>query len=486
MEKKTYFAFVYNNLKRRIAKGQFLPGHKLPSAKSLCEEYHVGIYTITRVLEALKAEGMIETRPRQAPIVLNSAEVSEKSEINAILAERDSILQVYQTFALLMPILLTFSSQGLELEVMEHYDQAIKVARRGVTAGGWKVLASLDMDILKSSGNPLFCSLYSIFEMNCSLTFFAEQCDFFKENYTCKKITVPGQVIDILRRNDPYKKYCQLKAVYQELYQTVSETFKHLERNVAECPDQVDIPFDWNPFRKDYNYMRIVRDLILKIGRGEYPKGTFLPFEAQLAKQYGVSVYTVRKALDLLEVRGYTKTLNAKGTQVLLPDDSHISTALSNLVIRENALCYLYALQLMILLAHPVAECVVLRFSEEELNSLAEQFQEPNTLQFKTLFLAVREHLDLKPLRSIFVETSKITDWGFYFIYCSWDSVTLTHLKSLALEAYRRLCRKDVTGFGESWANCYRFILDSVRAYMIEKYNFKGGNTVKTPELITY
>lgn len=430
---------------------------------------------------------MIETRPRQASVVLKcSKEISENSAINAVLAERDSILQVYQVFALLMPILLTFASQGLELEAMEHYDLAMKAAQKKVTAGGWRILVSFDKDILKRSGNPLLCNLYSIFEMNGNLAFL-EQCDLFREKFLYgKKETIPGQIIDILRGNAPYKKYCQLKSVYQELYQTVSKTLRHLESSVARCPEQVDMTFDWNPFCKDYNYMQIVRDLILKIGKGVYPTGSFLPFEAQLAKQYGVSVYTVRKALDLLEMQGYTKTLNAKGTQVLWPVGSHVSSALPNRVFRQNALYYLYALQLMILLAHPIASCVVPQFNDEELDSLTERFQQPNTIPFKTLFHAVLEHLNLKPLRSIFVETSKITEWGFYFIYCSWSSPILTHLKTLTSETYRNLRKRDIAGFGKGWANCYRFILDSARAYMAEKYNFKEGRAVKTPKLITY
>ena len=59
---ETRFSYVYEDLKRRIVSGQFRPGSKLPSSRNLCEEYNVGIATITRALDALKTEGLIDIR----------------------------------------------------------------------------------------------------------------------------------------------------------------------------------------------------------------------------------------------------------------------------------------------------------------------------------------------------------------------------------------------------------------------------------------
>ena len=67
---ETRFSYVYEDLKKRIASGQFRPGSRLPSSRNLCEEYNVGIATITRVLDTLKAEKLIDIQIRQAPVVL--------------------------------------------------------------------------------------------------------------------------------------------------------------------------------------------------------------------------------------------------------------------------------------------------------------------------------------------------------------------------------------------------------------------------------
>ncbi|WP_219666636.1 GntR family transcriptional regulator, partial [Clostridioides difficile] len=82
------------------------------------------------------------------------------------------------------------------------------------------------------------------------------------------------------------------------------------------------------------------------------PRGTYLPYEKQLANQYGVSVSTIRKALAELEQRGLIKTLNGKGTVVIEPDDSQVKQLLSNSRRTEEALQYLHALQLLVLIIH--------------------------------------------------------------------------------------------------------------------------------------
>ena len=77
----------------------------------------------------------------------------------------------------------------------------------------------------------------------------------------------------------------------------------------------------------DYYYSKIVDELNLKIGLGEYAVGMYLPYEKQLARQYDVSISTVRKALSELEQRGFVKTLNGKGTVVIEPDDTKLSSS---------------------------------------------------------------------------------------------------------------------------------------------------------------
>lgn len=236
--------------------------------------------------------------------------------------------------------------------------------------------------------------------------------------------------------------------------------------------------FEWNPLRgKDYYYTRIVHDLTKKIGTGIYAAGSYLPYEAQLAKQYGVSAYTIRKALDLMERRGYTKTQNGKGTIVLTPDQLNTEQALQDLTTKQDALVYLHALQLMVLLAHPVAACTAPQFSEDDLEQLAAHLNKPG-IALTNLFQMILERLSLKPLQVIWTETSRITEWGFYFAFYSQGVGVIEQLNDITRRAYRSLRTGDNTEFAESLADSYRLILTSVQTYMVEKYKILKNVTI--------
>ncbi|NLN28126.1 MAG: GntR family transcriptional regulator, partial [Firmicutes bacterium] len=63
-------------------------------------------------------------------------------------------------------------------------------------------------------------------------------------------------------------------------------------------------------------YMRVRKDLLERLGRGEWATGDRLPTEAQLAAEYGVSRTTIRNALKALVSEGYVVQRQGAGTFV--------------------------------------------------------------------------------------------------------------------------------------------------------------------------
>ncbi len=123
---ETKFTFVYNEIKQCILEGQILHGSALPSSRMFCDQFHVSRYTINRVFDALREEGLVEIQPRLAPIVVSKKDTPNQSNtVFEILRHKESILQVYQTFSLILPSLLVFALQGCDVEIMPHYKQAI-------------------------------------------------------------------------------------------------------------------------------------------------------------------------------------------------------------------------------------------------------------------------------------------------------------------------------------------------------------------------
>lgn len=63
-------------------------------------------------------------------------------------------------------------------------------------------------------------------------------------------------------------------------------------------------------------YLRIHRDLSDRIASGQWPAGSPLPSQQQLAAEFGVSVMTLRQALQLLADDGLIQTRHGAGTYV--------------------------------------------------------------------------------------------------------------------------------------------------------------------------
>ncbi|MEV5747155.1 GntR family transcriptional regulator [Actinoallomurus sp. NPDC052308] len=64
-------------------------------------------------------------------------------------------------------------------------------------------------------------------------------------------------------------------------------------------------------------YRRIAAELIEAIEAGDYPAGSQLPGEAQLAEQFQASRNTIRSALGELDGRGLVEVVHGKGRIVL-------------------------------------------------------------------------------------------------------------------------------------------------------------------------
>ena len=157
---ETKFSFVYHEVKQRILTNQIPPGDYMPSSRILCHQFNVSRYTINRVFEALQKEGYIEIKPRIAPIVLpREAVIQQENEGIDILRSRDNILQLYQTFALILPSLLSFAAKHCNLEILYHYKKAIPYGnfRRRVASCIKSVKRNSDNWRKSLAGEPLFC-----------------------------------------------------------------------------------------------------------------------------------------------------------------------------------------------------------------------------------------------------------------------------------------------------------------------------------------
>jgi len=67
----------------------------------------------------------------------------------------------------------------------------------------------------------------------------------------------------------------------------------------------------------EFVYVQVADDLAARVTSGEFPLGSRLPNETELAESYGVARMTVRRALGVLRDRGIIRTLHGRGSVVV-------------------------------------------------------------------------------------------------------------------------------------------------------------------------
>lgn len=482
--KETRFSYVYHDLRGRIESGQLQPGKNLPSGRQLCKDYQVSIRTINDVLAALKREGFITVEPRKAPVVCRRGGIDSSSMVLSVLGKKEEILQIYHTMTLLLPPLLTFASQGCPLEDMPHYRQAMKVDQRKLAAGGWRPVSGLIKDVLGSGGNWLFSDVFSAFIRYNHTSFFAEEQEAFTGLSPEQDSPEITPLLQLLHTRDTGRIYLGYTSLYQHMEVKIADCIGHLEASFPGCPQQKEMAFSWNPWRgNDHFYTRIVRDLVDKIGTGFYPPDTYLPHEAQLAKEYRVSVFTIRKALAETARLGFTKTYNIKGTVALIPDDTIVFRSLQNQTSKRDTLTYLYALQFLSLAIRPAAMLAAVHLTPEDLSSLALAFDKPQTIPLEDIYQCLLAHIPLAPFCLLMEELGKLAQWGYYFAFYRNNSTNTNLLNQKTLEAFRSLRAGDIQDFADRLSECYGLILCAVRQFVTDKYHLYEAQDIRTPDL---
>ena len=111
----TLFSRVYQDLKGRIVTGQFPSGGDFPSIQRLRQEYQIGFRTANEVTVRLREEGYIASRNRKPPQVCWEGGMPAAL---AVLSHRGQLAELYDAFAIVMPLLSSFASQTCDMRLL--------------------------------------------------------------------------------------------------------------------------------------------------------------------------------------------------------------------------------------------------------------------------------------------------------------------------------------------------------------------------------
>lgn len=345
LSKNTLFEFLYQNLHDQITCGHLKPGDTLPSMPQLAAIYNVGIRTVKDVLARLKTEGLIQTTERKPARVIYRAEKNSASQSYAVglLRRQESLTEVYQTMGLILPSIFHFSAAHCDIKKLPSYQKLLKKNNCQDTAALDAAFSALLNELLRSSNNLLYNDLYNSLKTYSKVTLAAPKNMLFKYDPETFRLLLAA-----LQSND----YQLVNKRFNDMYLSFSVSVNKYIRKVYKKYQQAEIPepvydYNWSAEKgRDHYYTQIARDLIDKIAASIYEPGTLLPYEAVLARNYKVSISTIRKSLALLNEIGFAETINTKGTIVRLPPTFITANCMQNERYKKDTLIYLSALQL--------------------------------------------------------------------------------------------------------------------------------------------
>lgn len=462
--KQTRFDYLYQNLKEQICTGYLPFGTSLPSIHRLSETYNVGIRTVRDVLNKLKKEGFIQTEERKTAVVSYKHADQPSITFQNILGQKDSIIAVFKTMALLMPQIFALSAQVCNEENFQLGLQVYGHANKDSVKGRWQASSVFLHELLDASGNLLFRDMYGSLDIASRITYFLDHSDAFSclsENFQPKH---SNWVANALQNRNPEIIMANFRSMYSKVTCSI---IQHLDKlsHIYPTPPNIAPPlYRWTAERgKNHYYSQITRDLINQIGIGAYDDGSFLPSEAQLAEKYNVSVSTIRKALAQLNELGFAQTYNVKGTKVIRTDDQAALNGIKKDRYKKDTLVYLSGLQLMAIAVHPAAE---LAFDSLDIKNLQEQYRESAEIPLNHLITAIISHTPLQPLSTILQEVNKILIWGYYYSFYSKNSQSTNRLTLMSKKALKFLEQNNREGFSKQVSLCYCHILKVVRDFI--------------------
>lgn len=314
---------VYNAIVNDIYSGKLKKGDRAPSIQAIQSDYAVSCNTARTVLQMLHDNGFIDKAPRRPSVVTFDWSVAESHcQINQMIAERkEMILDACRARSLLFPSLIATSVVQSDVGDWEEFDTICEQVGASEGAQAVENAQKLIRRMLVKLKNPLASTLLDITDLSPIIPIMLYE----REKRQMQRL---GHCI-----YEQYAATCALirNRQYTHLKQQIYNMYKITGILLANIMDELYDP-TLGPTacaqpdlrRDEHLYITVAMEILEKVGTGFYKKGEFFPGESSLAQIYGVSLYTVKRALHYLNELGAAKTYNGKGTMNLLSNPIHM------------------------------------------------------------------------------------------------------------------------------------------------------------------
>lgn len=402
---------VYGVLLTQIQFGAYRRGDKLPTIEETGARLHVSVATARDAYLKLKEEGYITlSKNVGATVIINYSDRETEEFIQTFFALRKNAMLDLDSS--LQPLLGNARWIGLK-HASEHTLQGMEdLLRQEGTSAPWAMLEYLEQTY-GAFGNRLLMRLVWQSFMFLYAPFFS-----LGENLRCfdRFADYLPEVTALCRRQD----WPGLRAAADRSMDRLSAALgRFCTSRITSLPPEEEIAFPWSSYQKSrQRCYSFAMELLISISRGAYPAGSLLPSQTELAEQRGVSVSTVRRALELLRGIGAIKSARYVGTRVIPLDKTTENSDFSKPVLQRRLLDMVESIQIFALSCKEVSLLTLTRLDAGAIGELCGELKEQKLLRrgdVLSYFLLGRlaKHAPYQAIRTVYTELLRQFFWAY-------------------------------------------------------------------------
>ena len=400
---------IYEYLKNCIRFQYYNYGDVLPSVEALCSKFLASDQTVKTVLRRMSKEGYLLTQKgRRARVIYSQSDIQRDEYITRYLSERwtDFTELIKVTEVVFRPILL----EGFKRVDKDGYTTLSCFAKQGDLDS----LIQFYCFLIQKVNNPLIMNLFWEIALFLGLPFLVKNTS---GNYDAKAVAQSLQEFIYI---GTLKQWERLDAGLLAFWRkTTGSIIKSIEPYILPIPPEEQVSFIWRIYRKHPQicYSLVIR-IMHEIFQGCYEKNHFLPSYDKMAKQYGVSVNTIRRTVQLLTQIGVAQSINGKGTRIYSFGEQLHRPDFTVPAIQRNLALLNRSFELLMYSCESAVYVFMSDLSREERLGLAEQLKimiRSGRCGFTPwyLLLTFSKQAPTRCLREIFSKIYGLSLWGY-------------------------------------------------------------------------
>ena len=463
MQSSSMTDIIYDYFHSRILFGYFLPGDQLPSVSYTCRQFQVSALIVRTAFARLREEGMIQTTERKgSTVTYRPGKEQERQYRESFLSRKEGMEDICRHSDMIFDSIARLFMQMQNEDSIRQIRAQLK-KRKGYPA---KQVTVFYAEAMQPMNNPLAVNLHWEIVRYLRIPYF-EAANFGDTGIQAEDHI--ERMLTLIEAGSAEKAVKVMQAFNRDGPRLFIESLPFMTD--AEQPVK-QIPFKWQIYREHPQLCyTLAAELMSKIDAQVYKQGEFLPSCQALVQEYGVSLITMRRTLELLNDICVTKTINGVGTRVVSGKLAGVPKLSQS--IRKSLVLYLQALQIAALSCHDVAKHTLSSLDDEDFDALGRiigrHVREGKAfLLSETCLRFIGEHSPSAFIKEVYHQLYHLLLWGHTLhLFSQKMDASHTH-EEYARKLRDALSRRDTESFASQYAELMGLFLQGAKQLLLE------------------